>query len=440
MASLLKIVGPAALVALGCGWIGPVLRADEAMLPDGRRVHGTLALDGGSLWFLVAKPQQSLPLNQIEYVRFPTEKGTHFRIAAPFRLTLRDGEHWTGEFLGLEGDNVLFRTAWADRLSLPRREVAAIGHAPGFVTVFQDDFEGSLKAWMLTSAPGLTEQEHCSGKQSLRLDQAGQTAEYILAKSLAAGRVGINFTAAGDPSGARWQVEAEFAGARTHRFLQVVLAGEPGLYLATVASAPVGKLRQSPGWHRLILEFSIASLILSVDDDLLWSGRLEVGSLQKLRLTCVATTDGKRTGGAVCFDDFGLEQAVKPLKHPQGDRGQDELWLLSGDQLFGRVPGADRQAIQLQGHLGKRAIKWAGVRGIYFREPSQVPSKPVAELVRLWLRSGIDSEGDRLHGVVKTLDQQQLVLRHRLLGEVAIERHRLRRLQATVRAEPSSNP
>jgi hypothetical protein len=428
MASAWTTLRPVALVALACFLPGTVLRADEAILADGSRLSGTLTLDSGRLRFLLAKSPKSLALDQLAYVRFPTANAAPFRIAAPFRVMLRDGEFLSGEFRGLDEKSVLFRTAWADRVTLPRSAVAAVGHAPGLVTIVQDDFEDGLKAWKLKGAPGLTQQQHVSGTHSLRLDAVGQAAEYLLANPIAVGQVGINFVA-DKPAGARWLFEAEFAGPKTTQTVQVILAGPPSSYGATVNGTEVGHLRPTPGWHRLSVKFTATSLLLTVDDEVLWSGRRrEGGSLQKVRLACVAAGD-QPAGGAVCFDDFGLAQAVASRMHPQGDPGQDELWLLPGDQLFGQVPRANPRTIQLQGRLGNRAINWAAVRGVYFRKPSPASTQTRTARVRIWLRSGIGVEPDVLEGVVQTLDQRRLLLRHALLGEVEIERKRVHRLR-----------
>src|SRR5438128_1157923 len=114
-------------------WLGAV-HADEAVWPDGQRVEGDLSTDGqGRVLFQ--------PLGQLDHVRFPSARLPLARAAAPYRVLLRGGQYLTGELVGLDSDKVHLRTAWSDLLSIPRAAVTAVNHAPGFVTVFVDDFE-----------------------------------------------------------------------------------------------------------------------------------------------------------------------------------------------------------------------------------------------------------------------------------------------------------
>src|SRR5207245_2060825 len=100
-------------------------------------------------------------------VRFSAVRLSPAHVAAPYRVLLRSGEYWTGELVGFDADKVQLRTAWSKLLSIPRSAVAAVSHAPGFVTIFVDDFEKDLKSWRLTGAPALTTRQQVSGRRSL---------------------------------------------------------------------------------------------------------------------------------------------------------------------------------------------------------------------------------------------------------------------------------
>src|SRR5207244_11945065 len=174
----------------------------------------------------------------------------------------------------------------------------------------------------------------------------------------------------------------------------------------------------------LILEFSSETLLLSIDDAILLSCRQPAagGALRKVRLSCPVRT--AESGAEIFFDDFSVARAVPDLPHPKTDSEQDELWLLSGDQLFGDITDATGGNIRLRAGFGSRTIRWGDVRGIYFR-PSSTARKPDSKMVRLWLRSGIGFEPDVLEGVVRRFDKHRLVLSHEVLGELEIERKRL---------------
>ena len=115
--------------------------------------------------------------------------------------------------------------------------------------------------------------------------------------------------------------------------------------------------------------------------------------------------------------------------HPPADPSQDEVWLLSGDQLFGRVLRTDGRSVVLDARFGRRTLPWTAVRGIYLRRQA-APARPeTAGRVRLAIDNGADAEPDRLEGVVLALDEGRCRLRHPLFGELNLERGRVVRIQ-----------
>jgi hypothetical protein len=172
-------------------------------------------------------------------------------------------------------------------------------------------------------------------------------------------------------------------------------------------------------------------LLVSVDDILLSSGRFRGadGPLRQVRLACAGRQDGTRAAGAVWLDDLCLARAVQALRHVRADPDQDEVWLSSGDQLLGRILGADRRGVELEARFGKRPLGWGDVRGLFFRRATPPCQVTEGEHVRLWLRDGGGSEPDRLEGPLTGLDEHALTLRHPLLGEVRLDRGRVRVLR-----------
>jgi hypothetical protein len=408
--------------------------ADDALLMDGRTVHGHLALTGaGRLSFAPTGQNSPIPFEQIGAVRSTIPAPAPWRVPAVQRFALTDGQSLTGEFLGLDAQNVSLRTAWADRLTIPRRAVLAVTHPLGFVPIFTEDFEAELKAWNLTGTPALSNAHQTSGQHSLRLSRAGQAAEYVLASALEAGRVGVNFYEAGAPAGAHWVIETEFQGATVPRQVRGLIAGEAEGYQVEVPEGPGAgdRVPRTPGWHRFSMYFSAASLLVTVDEAVLWYSRRHGpgGPLRKVRLACIALPSGGAARGEVLFDDFGVARAVDRLLHRFEEPGRDELWLLHGDQLFGDIVQADRRAIHLRGSFGLRTFAWSEVRGIFLRRPTPAPQTTDGEHVRLWLHSGYGSDFDELEGTLQALDERRLKLHHPVLGELTIDRGRLRELR-----------
>ena len=411
--------------------------ADEAVLPDGRHQPGLLALAGDRLVFQPAGGQAPLPLSEVPSVRFPAESVPPLLAGRIHRALLRDAESLSGELLGLDEQRLRLRTAWADELAVPRPAVAAVTQFPGWDTVFADDFAPGLTGWKTTGEPHLGEQRSPAGQRCLILDRPGQAAARPVGAPLEAGAFAVDFEQAGAAGGATWAVEAELQGEGATRVLRVTVAGDSDAYGAEVPGVKgTGfRLARAPGWHRLRLGFAPDSLAVTVDDLALWhtEGRGPGGALRQARLVCspAPTTDGVR--GAVAFADVSLAREVAEPRRPPRDPGQDEVWLGSGDQLFGSVPQADGRAVQVRGRFGERELPWAQVRGFFLRREDVSPPTLDGERVRVWLRSGAGSEWDELEGVVRGLDDHWLTLRTAWLGECRIERARLRQLRPASR-------
>ena len=124
------------------------------------------------------------------------------------RVHLLDGQQLTGVLLSLDRDNVKLRTAWADRLTLPRSAVASIAHLPGWQPLVDDDFRDGLKAWSVTGKPDMSDADG-SGARTVRLTDAGQSLTLAPPSALDAGCVSVNFRDQDTPSGARWVRSSE---------------------------------------------------------------------------------------------------------------------------------------------------------------------------------------------------------------------------------------
>jgi hypothetical protein len=421
---------------LGAAWLSALLlgtaRGDEVALPDGKVVHGKLQRKGGRLVFLPARRDSPLPLDPGQLVRLPSTPIPPLRAATVHQVILTGDGRLTGELLELGERELHFRPAWSAPLTIPRHAVAALVQPAGFLTFFDEDFEKDLQAWTVTGKPGLGDRQSTSGKRSLLLDAPGQAVEFRLSAPLTAGRVGVNCRAGREAVGRRWLLEADFQGPKGPWTVRVVIAAGTNGYTAVVPDAEQKPFAVSAGagWRRLGLEFSPTTLLVTVDNELLWVSRERgpAGPLSRVRLRCEAVGRGRQRGAA-SFDDFALARAVPPLHHHQADRNQDELWLLSGDQVLGTIPRADRRTIAFRSRFAARAWTWGEVRGIALRQGMAPPRTTTGEHVTVWLRTGAGPHPDRVAGVVRALDERRLTLNEPVLGEMEIDRGRVRRLR-----------
>jgi hypothetical protein len=395
--------------------------ADEGVRRDGKRLTGSLALTADGRLRFTPATGDPLPAADFLGVRFTSPSCPPFRAAAGWRFLLPGGQSITGELLGMDGEAVRLRTAWAPRLELPRTAVTAVSALPGWRLRFADDFSDGLVDWTLAGKPS----PQAGDPPAVVLDAAGQGLTHKLSEPLTAGRLGVNFEDRQSPKGARWELEADFQKEGKPRTVRVTVAGAKesyGVEVPGIAGEPQAVAR-SAGWHRLVVQFTADSLRITCDDSVLWyclkAG--PGGPLRQVRLTCRAEGTGA-TRGAVAWSAFSIEQRVVELSRPDGDAGQDEVSLHDGDQLFGKILRADPRAIDFKGRFGARSLPWTQVRSVYLRRATPPPTTTTGAHVRLALTSGLAPDADTLEGVVKSLDDRVLVLRNTLLGEVRLDR------------------
>lgn len=409
----------------------PAARAtEEAVLPDGRHLSGTLTFAAGRLRFQPGDGAAPLALADLHAVRFAAGPSSPLLVGRAHRVLLPDGQALTGQLLGLDGECLRLRTVWAAALAIPRPAVSAVTQLPGWNVFFADDFGPGLRGWQATGNPGLGEPRSPAGQHGLLLSHPGQAVTHAVDPPVAVGWFAVDFRG-GESSGARWLAQADFRGPGKSRTVRVVVAGAGENFEAEVPGM-VGtsfRLARTPGWHRLRIDFAADALAVTVDDTALWyaPGRGPGGALRQVRLAC-AETPGSAARGEVAFADVSLARALPEVPHPAGDPGQDEVWLASGDQLFGRVPRADSQAVEVSGRFGSRALPWAEVRGLFLRETPAAPPAD-AQRVRVWLAPGAGEQRDQLVGTVRAWNERGLALDNPLLGECKIDRARLRRLR-----------
>src|SRR6185312_14615832 len=98
-------------------------------------------------------------------------------------------------------------------------------------------------------------------------------------------------------------------------------------------------------------------------------------------MNCHRSADGEESPrGAVAWTELSLERAVDEHPKPPTEAEQDEVRLMSDDQLFGHILEADRRALQFDGGFGKRSLRWNEVAGCSFRRPAASPAKAGAKV------------------------------------------------------------
>lgn len=390
--------------------------ADQAVLPGGRLVEGKLRCDrGGSLSFVPAD-RRALAAADVRGYRLATAV-PHFRGTPAHLVRLAGDEQLSGVFAGMDADQVRLRTAWSERLTIPRCGIVALTHLPGWRTVRHASLSGRPADAAVSGTPVF-------GPLGVQLRRPGQEVSWQMRRPLSEGRVGIDWREEPGTTGARWVVEARFATPAGDRRLRVVLAGG-GMTLAVEGTLPgtTRAVERIAALRRLTVAFSAVGVRLLADDAVLWHTPAEAsgGALRQVRLACLPASAESQAAGAVTFTDWTVETAAAWPRRPAGEPGQDELWLASGDQLFGRVTAADAGGVELLARQVTRRLPWSDLLGWYPRRVAAVPPAE-APTVRLELHSGLRPGYDILDGRLLQLDDRAAVVVHPLLGTLTIPR------------------
>lgn len=381
--------------------------ADEAVTQQGRRFDGTLT----AKQFTIASSAKPIPLDQIRFVRFKDHAAPVPRCRLLHLLELGGDQRLAGELQAVDAKEVRFLRADGRAQTLPRRAVVGISQPNGYLTRFVDDCEEATASW--SGKPAFDAEQVFTGKKSLLVDAT--TGEIGLAiadiQEIAhLRRLTVFFYDPGTNAGG--------ATARFHfdkKFELAIRLGDSGYGLDAVKQSSV---KPALGWHILQLDWSQGEARIFIDDYLAGSQSLP----KDVRLASVKFSyHGK---GRMWFDAISLAEQAPPLKQARGPAESDELWLAGGDQLFGQIERADVNEITLAARFGKRAYAWSQVRAVSFATPSTAATGNL--LVRF--RSGPGVTADQLRGDLVDLDERRLLLRHPLLGDVAIERTRLERI------------
>jgi len=398
----------------------------QAKLPDGKQLSGELSLAAtGRLLF--RSEAKEVPLESIGLLKAVRGESVPLRSAIPVEFRLIDRQVLTGKVIGIDVAKLTLRTAWADAISIPRGALARMSHPARWQPIFVDSFETLDPHWDFSGKAQPREGDCTSGKFSLVLDAAGQSALFTPREKLAAGKLGLNIRGTGMVKTRRCWVELEFAGEKGPAVALRIGFGGPGDSFEVQSAGKAeyrGDVRRGAGWQRLSVEFSPEAVQLFVDDLALWSqAEGPGGRLRKCRLICEAAKGAGE--GAFHFDEFALYAAApKAPEGPPADPSQDAVSSREGDLLFGNLTRADPSGLALEGRFGSRNIPWTATSAIELRRLPVTAASTVGEHVRLTLR--FDEGGrDLLEGAVKSLDRKAMVLSHAFLGDLTIPAARI---------------
>jgi hypothetical protein len=425
------------LIYAGADSTGCVLRlhADEAIRPDGSVIAGTLQQQGENQ--LVFKTQgRNYSLDDLARVRLSSKTASFFHPPHPRVIHLAGGQWITANFIALDESLLLVEPAWGGLVRLPRRAVYGICHLAGLVPVIEEDFESESSRWKFKTTAQATREHHCSGKQGLIIRSPEQNATLDL-NGLDAGLVEAAFHDDAAAGGCPWALQLHWRLATEKETITFGPSLDAKAYRVDAGKRPglTNDLPRVAGWHHLFAEFGKSSMVVGVDDLVLFRsfGPLPSGGLCQIQLVAMPPRSPGRLA-AVIWDDVRVCRRVSLDPQPALNQRHDEVWTSRGDQWFGHVAGADQEKIEFSSVGKKYRLAWEEVRGVFFHvQPGMMDTARTRNCVHVGFRSGIRSNVDQLDGTVEALGDRVLKLRHSALGPVSIGRDRLIWLEAGTR-------
>ena len=371
----------------------------------------------------------------------------------PMRVLLGLDQQLSGRLGGVDARSIRLEDGPGGRaVVVARGGAVALMQRPGEALVLQDGFEALDPArWSLVGEPDVVERPRAAGSKSLSVPAGGSAVTCRLVEPVTSGRIEIAFhDPGGVVAGQQWFVDLLFRGAGGDESVRMVLdAAEESLAVLSSGehALAVQRLARRPGWHRLGVRFG-PETELAVDGDELAHGRGRGGPLVEIRLANQTLGDAAPPKGlAVHFDDLRLVRLAEPVGGLEVSPSVDDVRLVDGDQVFGRLKSADADVVNLLVDAREASLPWTDVASLRFRRPFE-PSRAIEGLlVRLEWRSGPGSDArdlDQVEGALLSVTDAAFTLATPYSGDLTIPRDRLRRLNVTGNArrivlDPSSH-
>lgn len=411
----------------------------------GRRLAGRLIFDpNGRLAFRSSDGSELVPEDRLREVVFDGPEPRFSNGTPPFQAVLAPWGRISGRLIGVESRGVrIAQGAEPSELAIAPGGVSAVVQRPGEGQVLRDGFESiDLDRWSQGGSPALTAEPHLIGDRALRLPAGGSSITTRIAAPPGSGRLELAFFDDGSRAqGQRWFVDLTFRRANSElATIRVVLGWAEETLAVETPGGPalnVQPLIRKTGWRRLAVKFDDRRAGISVDGDELAHGQGLGGPLSEIRIaTEIHGASDTPAQLAAIVDDLRLVRFAEPSGRFEIEPAQDEVRLITGDQLFGSLGGsdADRTTLGIDGR--DVSLSWSDVSGIYFRRRA-ISSEPIeGKWVRAEWRSAPGDDPldlDRLEAAVVALDDVNLTLLAPYIGRVILPRDRLRRVEFLAR-------
>ena len=404
-----------------------VARGDEAILLDGSRRQGELRFHDERLDFFLPGQNTPVPWPQLDRVVL-AQKPLEPSSAPPFwwQVTLSNGDNFACQLIELESNAIICDAAWFQGLRVRRNAIRALERPLGWAPWLRQEFAKEARGWKETrdgpEAPATV------GAGGLALGAGVKTLQFTPDSPLPLGKVLLRLREVAPTSGLRWQLRLGIEEAGTFQPIKIVFGGNE---LVDLEAPGLKSLQQAvrlsePG-TLLQVEITPAHIHVSANERLAaWTERgYRAARLRSLSLEPLNAPNEAESPAKLMVQEFALARRLEPLPRPPAHPDLDEVWLESGDSLFGAYRLFNAQFLELAMASTSRQILWSQIRGLY-------PQQPVAWELALpapWQLTVSDPsslEPAHLSGVVRSWSEREVVLIHPLMGELKVPRNQIK--------------
>lgn len=378
--------------------------------------------------FVSSSTGESFDLSEIDEIHLDASGQVNLPRVSPITVDLGPIGRVSGRLLSITGEEVvLANSVEAPPISFRRSGVRGIWQRTGEAEVHADDFEGARldpAIWTSAGNPSLDGAAGGDGTRTMRIPGGGSSTAVRLVEPIDAGRMVIDYLEDGEMvNGQSRFIELTFLGPGGHQPIRILLGWDEGtLGVRTTGPGPilaVQPLERRAGWHRLEVAFDADRTDITVDEIELAHGGAPVGPLTEIRFANQATDNEL----VAQFDDFSLVRYASTIAGVESEPLQDELRLVSGDQLFGTVITADATTVDLDQQGSRVSLSWIDLAGIRLRRATDCSELISGLWVRLlWRMSPKDRarQADQLEGALQKIDDESITILVPFSGTVEI--------------------
>ncbi len=340
-------------------------RADEAFLRDGTHSTGALSFLDGQFSFAEARSKGAVSWSRIDRVE-PTGKQSSAQIPPYWwQAILVNGDRFACNLAEIESNALILDSPWFQGLRVRRSMIRSLERPVGWTPWLHQDLVKDVRGWKEIRDTG--ESASPLGMTGLTLGASTKTLQFTPEAPLACGLIVLLLKNASPKEASRWQLRLviERDGALQPLIMQLHVNGNTK-FQADGLEFRERSARLDGDSFLIEIELGQKFFAASVNRHLIaWNEQgLPNARLRALSLEAVEGQPDQKPVKLI-VQEFAVARRLESLRRPPAHPEVDEVWLESGDQVFGEFRAINSQQLQLMASHTLRRIPCSQVRGLY---------------------------------------------------------------------------